>query len=96
MSYISVANMAEDTALRRRITACVATQDESEPETWAMVHRWELAAQPGWAEKWDAAQAGDIANPGADPSVITDADILSAVQAIRLEEFVPPKDTKGA
>jgi len=58
-------------------------EGEASPEAWSQAHRWQVAAQPGWADKWDSALAGGIERPGLDDSVITDGDILSAVQSLR-------------
>jgi hypothetical protein len=41
-----------------------------------------LAIQPGWREAWESALASGVENPGADPAVITDGQILAAVQSL--------------
>ena len=92
MTYTSIAQMAGDPYLRDRITACAATEDatKNDPVSWAMNHAWQVVAAPGWATAWDSALAADVENPGADPGVITDAMILTQVQAIIAEEAEPP------
>jgi len=86
MSYLTVATIRQDPWIRDRVAACVAVEGSGSPEDWAMGHAWELAAQPGWADAWESAQATHHGEPeyvpGADESVITDAMILSAVQSL--------------
>lgn len=81
MSYSSIANMADDVALNRRLTAAAAQEGKTKPyEDWVQQWRWDLASTPGWAEAWDSALAGGNQAPGDDPGVITDGMILAAVQ----------------
>jgi hypothetical protein len=82
MSYAVIADITESASLRRRVTACAAQEARSDPDSWAYVHRWDLASQPGWADAWASAVAASVEDPGADEGVITDPMILSAVQAI--------------
>lgn len=87
MSYSTIASMAGDSALQQRMTAAAAEEHKTRPyEEWVQNFRWDLAATPGWAAAWESALAGGNNNPGADPAVITDGMILSAVQ---------PMDTGG-
>lgn len=87
MSYRSIVDMALSASLRDRLRACAAEQGEASPEVWVGQHMWALAASPGWATKWDSAKVGLTIdqNPdlGARDDVITDADVLAAVQALR-------------
>ena len=87
--YNSVADMAEDLALNRRLTAAVAKEGILDPKGWLYPRNWQVVSAPGWDAKWDSAVAGGVSNPGADEAVITDGDILSAVQAVIASE-VPP------
>ena len=82
MGYLDIANMTQNGALVRRLTAAAAQEGEAEPEGWVQAHRWTLCAAPGWADAWGSAEASGVADPGADESVITDPMILSEVQAI--------------
>lgn len=82
MSYNSVADMAESFSLTRREVAAAAKESVESPEVWVQAWKWKLASSPGWDAAWDSAVAGGVAEPGADEAVITDAMILSAVQAI--------------
>jgi hypothetical protein len=58
----------------------------TDPLTWVDLNRYVWASSPSWGEKWDSALAGHPDDPdyepGADASVITDADILTTVQAL--------------
>lgn len=84
MSYNNIAAIARDFDLQQRLIACAAEQGHTEPETFIEAHIWTLAASPGWAAAWGSALATDPPNarPGYDESVITDGNILSAVQAL--------------
>jgi hypothetical protein len=66
---------------------------EPDAPTWTLHNRYSWASSPTWGEKWASAlaahendpppQEGDtIYQPGADPAVISDGDILSTVQAL--------------
>ena len=82
MSYNTIATMAQDYDLQRRIIACAATEGKADPMVWAPAHMWTLAATPGWDEAYSSAIAGGISTPGKSETVITDAMILSAVQPL--------------
>jgi len=88
-TYGSIAVTADDTALTKRVTACASqeqlggrTLDPANPESWTYQHRWQWAAQPGWGAAMASATVSGNPNPGADPAVITDGMILSAVQGL--------------
>jgi hypothetical protein len=60
-------------------------------EAWVAARRYTWASSPSWGEKWDYALANNPNDdnpdtpeyqPGADPAVITDGDILATVQAL--------------
>lgn len=84
MTYLAVARMAADDDLLARVTACVAREGDRDPELWTQRNKWAIAAQPSWDEAWDYATNLDPARTdiGRDPAVITDGQILSAVQSI--------------
>lgn len=86
MSYLTQADLADDGDLRRRVTACAASERIPEPESFAYSLRWELSAEPGWDAAYAYAIGQGVENPGAVESVISDEMILSAVQAIPREE----------
>ena len=83
MSYSSIALMADDHDLRKRITACAAKEGMRDGAAWVNQNMWLLAASPGWAEAWDSALLlGPGILPGRMGSVITDQMILTAVQEL--------------
>jgi hypothetical protein len=69
------------------MTAAAAKEKIVNPEQWVMVNAWNLSASPGWDAKWDSAGVGLTVNGnpdlGARTDVISDADILSAVQVLK-------------
>ena len=77
MAYLDVSNLAADAEFLQRVSACYATETlnvdgGTDPASWAAMHAWELAAQPGF---------GDAYAGGGDEAIL-DAQILSAVQGI--------------
>lgn len=89
MPYFDVFQMTQDAMLGGRVAAAAAqeaeagaTLDPADPEEWAKAHQWDMAAAPGWGDAWASAVAGGNPEPGRDDSVITDAMILSQVQAV--------------
>lgn len=81
MSYQTIALIAQDADLRQRLIACAAEQaKDANPGHWVDQRLWRLAATPGWGASWASALLANIARPGWDESVITDAAILAAVQ----------------
>lgn len=79
--YSTIATMANDSFLARRLTAAAAQEGKSKPyESWVNEYRWELASTPGWSAAWESAVASGNPNPGDDAGVITDGMILAAVQ----------------
>lgn len=66
-----------------RIAACAQQEIDlmDQPATeWAAQNIWEVAAAPGFADKYEYALATGVPRPGNDESVISDAEILSVVQ----------------
>lgn len=82
MAYSDIAALSADNDFILRIAACAATEGIDDPYQWAMDHRWQMAAIPGFGEAYTYAIATGIMRPGNDPGVITDGMILSAVQSI--------------
>lgn len=83
MSYLSISQAATDPLLRARIAACCAqesTDTATHPLPLADAIQWRCCGEPGWGEAWESAKAAGNENIGADPAVITDAMILTAVQ----------------
>ena len=86
MSYSAQAALSNDTDFINRVAACAATivPHTHQPTVWAREHIWWVSAAPGFANAYDFAinQATPIVRPGNNASVITDAQILSAVTNI--------------
>lgn len=98
MSYASIVDMAGNQTLRNRITACAAQENVPEPEGFVGLNIWKLVSTTGWSEDWDTAKStyNNNQNPdfGARTDIISDAEILAAVQALAppalLMEETPP------
>jgi hypothetical protein len=84
MTYATHAALAESTDLRKRVVACAAQEGEPVPSDWAANAAWFIVGSD-WVAAVESAQANAdyTGNPYADPAVITDQMILSAVQARR-------------
>lgn len=87
MGYYEIATLKDDRDFFIRTAAAVATETlggngEPNPDTWASQHAWEMAAQPGFGDAYAYALANGNPAPGKDTAVITDGQILSAVQVI--------------
>ena len=92
MAYSDQALLSADPDFLTRVAACAAVEvelDGQHPLNWSQLNVWTVAAAPGFADAYASALAGDVERPGNDPSVISDAMILSAVQAIAA---APPAD----
>lgn len=76
-SYSTIAAIACDPTVGRRVTACLAQLGHDDAEALAWAWRWRLAAQPGWAAAWDSATASA-------QDAITDGMILAGVRAVGL------------
>lgn len=96
MSYATVADMADDNDLQRRIAACVAQEVPSgDAQRWAKDNQLRLAgADDAWTTAWVKAVKAGSAKPGADEKVITDHMIRKAVRAA-LELPDDPADDAG-
>lgn len=89
MSYLDQSEIAFNSAMFQRVAQCAAEQGEADPDGWTNQHRRTWAASPGWADAWASAKVAhendppeQPYDPGADEAVITDAMILSEVQAL--------------
>ena len=93
MSYSAQAALSADPDFLNRIAAAAAVEVDKthQPQQWASDHIWWIAAAPGFADAYESAIAGEVPRPGNDPSVISDAQILSAVQAL-IAELEEPAD----
>lgn len=84
MAYSDQALLSVDADFVNRIAACAAVEidlGDTQPVDWAVRNVWFIAAAPGFADKYASALASGVERPGNDPAVISDADLLSAVQA---------------
>ena len=83
VSYSAQAQLSGDPDFVSRVSASAAVEvpPPEHPVTWAREHIWRVAAAPGFADAYESALAGNVSRPGNDPAVISDAQILSAVQA---------------
>lgn len=82
MSYSTLAQMARDADFLDRVTACAALEGIQQADKWAEDNRWAMAAQPGFDEAYAYAVNTGVASPGKNAAVVTDKEILSAVQAL--------------
>jgi hypothetical protein len=82
VSYSTLAHLAKDADFLERVTACVATQGIQQADKWADDNRWTMAAQPGFDEAYAYAVSFENPAPGKDLAVITDEQILAAVQSL--------------
>lgn len=89
-SYLAISEIAADAWMNERLRACASQQSHlgnppADPIQWVADMRYVWASSPTWGEKWDYAKAthGDPDyQPGKDPAVITDGDILATVQEL--------------
>jgi len=85
MAYWDIAQMSFDSDLLQRVMACAAQElsPDVDVSVWTSENILRVCAAPGWDQAWASAQAGGVPNPGRDPAVITDGQILASVQAVR-------------
>jgi hypothetical protein len=91
-SYLSISEIASDKWMFERMMAATTQQSYlrtiavDDVYTWVTLNRYVWASSPGWGAAWDSALAGhpddDTYEPGKDPAVITDGQILAAVQVL--------------
>jgi hypothetical protein len=98
MAYLTQSIMADDPYLRLRVASCAAQQGCAEnrgidPDMWTLEWRRVWASAPGWSEAWESAVTSGVPDPGADPGVVTDSQILAQVQSMmpftRVEDHAP-------
>jgi hypothetical protein len=91
MSYFDVNLLANNQDFMNRSVACAATEQIPDPFNWALAHRFEIAAAPGFGADYASALAADppVQFPGRDESVISDGELLGSVQAVRAAEIAP-------
>lgn len=85
MTYLTIYNISENTAMRKRITACAAQEGIEFPDQWTSSKAIYWASLPGWADAWEYALALDPnSDPGENEAAITDLMILSGVQTLNV------------
>lgn len=98
MSYATQSELARDQDFLLRCTSCAAKEiDPASPtsaQLWVNQNAWKLAASPGFDDKYEYAINTHVDRPGWRSDVITDGDILAAVQALLAQ--VPPEPAPGA
>jgi len=87
VAYHDVALLSSDADFIARTAAAysvdsLALPERVNPSEWATEHAWDMASQPGFGDAYASALAAGVPNPGADPAVITDPQILSALQSL--------------
>ena len=87
MAYYDIAQLGRDTQFLDRVAACYAVEsagkdDAVDPPLWATQRSWVVAAQPGFGDAYAYALANGNEAPGKDAAVITDAQLLAAVQSL--------------
>lgn len=96
MTFLVQSETAGNPSMLARVAQCVAQQGEPEADAWALLHRRTWAAAPGWDDAWASAQASHaddpVYDPGADEAVITDAMILSQIQAMLANAQLTPQE----
>ena len=84
MTLFDQATLSQDQDFYLRIAACAENDVDLGDQlatTWAAYHQWAVAAAPGFADAYAYAVANGVENPGRDPAVITDEQIVAAVVA---------------
>jgi hypothetical protein len=88
MSYSAQAILSADGDFWNRVAACASVEVPMthSPTVWATEHIWRIGASPGFADAYEYALNTNVERPGNDPAVITDAQILGAVQYVLSQE----------
>jgi hypothetical protein len=96
MSYYDQALLSRDQDFTDRVGAAGAVELDVvpgalPPDQWARNSIGWIAAAPGFADAYASALAGGVPDPGRDQAVISDPQILSAVQAHIAATAPPPR-----
>ncbi len=101
MSYYDVSLLNSDGDFGSRCMACYASEigvkitPDTQPQNWWSLNSWAVSSAPGFGDAYASALAGNVENPGRDPAVISDAQILSAVQALMAAAPAPEEQSSG-
>ena len=79
--YATIVKLANDNDFINRLTACAAQEGIDNPVSWAQFNSWSIAAAPGFAAAYASGTDSGYASPGNREDVISDLQILAAVQA---------------
>jgi hypothetical protein len=82
VALIDIADLATDGDFRARAIAAAALEGDPTPGAWVDTHLMLLAAAPGFGDKYASARAAAVPDPGRDPAVISDPDIVARVQQL--------------
>ena len=82
MSYTTIHQCANDEAFSARLIAAAAAEGHPNPDYALFGLRWPVSSAADIAAAYEFAVNAGNPNPGGDPAVITDQQILSAVQPI--------------
>jgi hypothetical protein len=92
--YLTQSLIAADVAMTNRVAQAAAQEGVAEagfdPDWWTNSWRRVWASSPGWDAAWESALASGIENPGANPTVITDGEILAQVQSMKPFTTITP------
>jgi hypothetical protein len=80
MSYRAAYLLSEDDGFWTRVGMCYEEQGSDFESGVSARHT--IAASPGFPEKYEYALETGVENPGWNPAVISDAEILAAVQLV--------------
>ena len=91
MSYTTINQCATDEAFLARLRACAAQEGHPNPEYAASaLLRWPVSSSSEIEEAYEYAIDNDVSWPGGNPTVITDAMILSVAQPILIASMTLP------
>lgn len=97
MSYTTIHQCANDDEFLARLMAAAAQEGHDNPEYAASVLlRWPVSSKTDIEDAYEFALNSGNPSPGGDPAVITDQQILSAVQAILSPPPPPPPEVEPA
>jgi hypothetical protein len=82
MAYYEVHLLANDQDFMNRAVACAAVEGMDDPLQWATSNRYEIAAAPGFGDKYASALVRETPYPGRDQAVIADPELLASVRAV--------------
>lgn len=83
MSYTSIYQNANDEEFQHRLMSAAAQEGHDNPEyAMSVLLRWPVASKTDIEDAYEFALNSGNPSPGGDPAVITDGQILAAVQSI--------------